>query len=573
MRVLRATFLVSLAFFSAAASSCGPAGPAIQEISPAKGEANVAGDAPIKVTFNNAMDRASVEARFAVGPPIGGCDRATCPVAWNGRTLTLAHARHQLTPNTKYRVTLKPGYRDTAGRTEGLEHFWEFNTESAPGVGAITPADGSTGVAVDADLTVQLTRSVLVPAPAVLSLVAEADPLPVAYRVAIASDDSRRLVMSPVGLLRPRTRYTLHLAAALQDAHHNPLGTDHDYHFTTGALDLTRSLGFIVRDPGGSSGSRIAMLRPPAGLNAPAPSLRVIYTSDHPVAAFGWSPDAATLYVLHTSGVLEIAPLDGTAARDSGISAVSMATDPSHDELAYVTSDGTLHIWRPTPGGVPTDVAVSQAGKVSGSPAWSGDGRRLAFAASDLNGGLLLRILDRETLSASDAPGVTLPPGASAMAWSVDGTALAFSRGATAAPETWVYRPLAAQGSALLKLGALDASSISWSSDGGTVFAAGGAGAGQPSLIQSALGQPLDGQTAAFTPVRGSQAGDTEPAVPAFDRRVAFVRQAAGAPQLWIMNNDGSGVTQLTFATYYQQERLTPDGVDQPRWSPGGTNG
>ena len=573
MRVLRATLLVPLAILAAVASSCGPTGPAIQQVSPAKGEANVAGDAPIKVSFNHEMDRPSVEARFVIGPPIDGCDRSVCPVAWNGRTLTLVHAQHQLTPNTKYRVTFKPGYRDAAGRMEGLEHFWEFSTESAPSISAITPSDGSTGVAVDADITVQLTRGALIPPPTALSLVTEADPLPAAYRVAIAPDDPRRLVISPLGLLRPKTRYTVRLTAAIQDAHHNLLGADHDYHFTTGALDLTRSLAFIVRDVGSTTGSRVAVLRPPAGLNAPAPSLRVIYTSDHPITSFGWSPDATTLYVLDASGVLEIVPLGGTAARNSGIAAASMATNPSHDELAYVTPDGSLHIWGTSLAGAPTDVALTQAGKVSGNMAWSGDGRRLAFAASDPGGSHVLRLLDRETLSASDVPGVTLPPATSAMAWSVDGTALVFSRGATAVPETWIYRPLAPQGSGLVKLGAFDASSLSWSADGGTVFAAGSAGPGHPSLIQSALGQPLDGQTAGFTPVRGSKAGDSQPAVPSFDRRVAFVRQAAGAPQLWVMNNDGSGVTQLTYATYDREDHLATDGVDQPLWSPGGTNG
>ena len=153
--------------------SCGPSGPAIQAVSPSKGEANVAGDAPVKITFNHDMDRASVEARFRLSPQVAGCDPTECPVRWTGRTLQLGHAPHQFAANTRYRVTLMPGYRDTAGQVEGLEHFWDFTTESAPNVGAITPSDGSTGVAVDADNTVQLTRSALAPAPRQLSIVAE----------------------------------------------------------------------------------------------------------------------------------------------------------------------------------------------------------------------------------------------------------------------------------------------------------------------------------------------------------------------------------------------------------------
>ena len=569
---LRASWLLPLAVVAALATACGPDGPAIQEVSPSKGETNVAGDAPMRITFNHDMDRQSVESRVLLAPAIAGCDTSTCPLAWSGRTLTLSHTGLQFAPSTKYRVTLKPGYRDTAGRTEGLEHFWEFTTESAPTIAAVTPADGSTGVAVDADIAVQLSRGAMVPAAAAVTIVADADPLPVAYRAAIAPDDARRLVLSPLRLLRPRTRYTLHVSADLQDAHHNPVGTDREYHFTTGALDVTRSLGFLVRDQGGATSTRIAMLRPPAGINNPAPSLRLIYTSDQPIASFGWSPGAATLYVLHSSGVLEVAPLDGSAATNSGIKAASIAVNPVHEEVAYVTSDATLHLWQPAATGAAGDVAIGQAGKVTGAPAWSGDGRRLAFAAAG-DTGPVLRLLDRETLSVADVPGVALPSTASEMAWSPDGTALAFPRAGASSPEVWVYRPLAAAGSALLKLGLLTTSTLAWSADGGTVFAAGSAGAGQPALIQSALGQPLDGQTTGFGAVRGSKAGDAEPAIPAFDRRIAFVRQAAGAPQLWIMNNDGSGVTQLTFATYDKDDALAPYGVDEPLWSPGGTGG
>jgi hypothetical protein len=417
---------------SAVLAACGPDGPAIQEVSPAKGEANVAGDAPLKITFNHDMDRPTVQSRLVLSPVIEGCDAASCPLTWSGRTLSITHPAHQLTPNTKYRVTLKPGYRDAAGHSEGLEHFWEFSTESAPAVAAVTPGDGSTGVPVDADIAVQLTRGALVPPSSALTLVADADPVAAAYRVAIAPDDPRRLVLSPLGLLRPRTRYTLHVSGDVLDLHHNSLGTPRDYHFTTGALDMTRSLAFLVRDAGGSTASRVAVLRPPAGVNAAAPSLRVIYTSDRPITAFGWSPDAGRLYVLHSGGTIEVAPLDGTA-QDTAIAASEMSTNPAHEELAYLAAAGTLHLWRPAATGSPTDVALTQAGLVSGHLCWSGDGRRLAFAAADGSGGKLLRVLDRETLSVTDVPGVTLPAGAS-LAWSVDGTALAFTRAGTASP-------------------------------------------------------------------------------------------------------------------------------------------
>jgi len=110
---------------------------------------------------------------------------------------------------------------------------------------------------------------------------------------------------------------------------------------------------------------------------------------------------------------------------------------------------------------------------------------------------------------------------------------------------------------------------MTWSSDGATLFAAGSLMTDRPTLVHRAPGQPVDGQATGFTPLLASRAGDSQPVAPSFDRRVAFLRPSAGVPQLWIMNNDGTGITQLTFATYNADERLVTDGVDQPRWSPG----
>jgi hypothetical protein len=59
------------------------------------------------------------------------------------------------------------------------------------------------------------------------------------------------------------------------------------------------------------------------------------------------------------------------------------------------------------------------------------------------------------------------------------------------------------------------------------------------------------------------------PATPSFDRRLAFIRAPAGVPQLWLVNGDGSGLSQLTFERYSAVERLTATGVDLPRWAPG----
>jgi len=544
--------------------ACGPSGPAIQEVRPSKGEQNVSADAPVRVVFNHEMDRASVESRFSLSPAIEGCDSVSCPLVWKGRTMTLNHAQHQFTPDTPYRVSIKAGYRDTSGRAEGNEHFWDFRSESAPSIGSVVPGDGSTGVGVDADINIRLSRNVVVPPLQELTLTGAGDPEPVAYRVGVSPEDSRVLVVSPLALLRPRTAYTLHLGTGVIDSHHNALGTARDIHFVTGGLALTHTLAFLVRDGAGQTASSVAMLRPPAGINSPAPSLRILHRSSQPIRAFAWSSDSAAIFVLGEDGRTARVPLDGQASEDSGFSATAIAANPVRPEVALV-SNGVLRVWRPGPSGL--DVSVGQAGQVRGVPAWSGDGRRVAVAADDGHGGNTLRVVDRETLSVSEVP-VALPSAGSTMAWTADGGALAFT---TAAGEVSVYRPLAAQGSGPFKLGTLEAAALTWSSDGATLFAAGSALPGRPSLIFRAPGVPVDGQAGGFTQVATSRAGDRQPVAPSFDRRIAFLRPAAGVPQVWVMNNDGTGTTQLTFATYATDARLVTDGADQLRWSPGNT--
>ncbi|GAC1330760.1 MAG: hypothetical protein NVSMB17_08380 [Candidatus Dormibacteria bacterium] len=546
-----------------ALAACGPSGPAIQEVRPSKGEQNVAADAPVRVVFNHDMDRGSVESRFSMMPAIEGCDRVSCPLVWKGRTMTLNHPLHQFAPDTHYRVSLKAGYRDAAGRAEGTDHFWDFRSEAAPSIGSVVPGDGTTGAGVDADIYLQLSRNVLVPPAQELTLTGAGDPEPVPYRVGVSPEDPRKLVISPLVLLRPRTAYTLHVGSGISDSHHNPLGTPRDVRFVTGNLALTHTLAFLVRDRGGTSASAVAILRPPAGLNAPAPSVRILHRSSQPIRAFAWSSDSTAIFVLGDDGRVARVGLDGQPGEDSGMTASAIAANPSRPEVALV-SEGVLHVWRPGTDGL--DIAVPQAGQVRGAPAWSGDGRRIALAVDDGRGGAVLRVVDRETLSVADIPGTAVPAGGSTLAWSFDGSALAFT---TAAGEVGVYRPLAAQGSGVVKVGVLETTALAWSSDGGTLFAAGSPSPGRASLLYRAPGVPVEGQAGGFVQVSTSRAGDRQPAAPSFDRRFAFLRPAAGVPQVWIMNNDGTATTQLTFATYDADARLVTDGAEQLRWSPG----
>jgi hypothetical protein len=545
-------------------SGCLGSPPAIERVQPAKGEAGVAPDAPIVITFDRAMDHQSVESRLEVQPGIPGCSPSGCLALWRDRTLTLAHSDHEFVPNTRYRVVLRPGYHDTAGAVNSYQHSWQFTTEEAPTLRSSTPASGATGVAPDVDIVLQFSRAMLPVGPDQVRI----EPA-VPFHLAPDPGDAGRIVVSPLRLLRPDTRYTLTVAASLQDVHNDSIGQAVRLTFTTGRVSLERTLAFAVfggPDQGGQP-RRIALLRPPASLSAASSSMRVVYSSALPIRDFDWSAGSAAMYTLEGTApdtrLVRVDPTTGTS-RPVAAGVSWMAASPARDEAAYVDAGHHLHIWR---AGV--DDTIASAGHLTGPPAWSGDGAHLAFTVDDLAGGAnAIAVLDRATLSrylvAGDAAsGAITCPACPDPRWSFDSTTLAFARAGDAGPEVWSYASLAG-GGALTKVAATVPAQLAWSSDGSNILGVVATG------IESVRARPLPGQAPEFAPIRGSRPGDGPLAIASFDRRLAFVRLAAGRPQLWMMNSDGTGLIQLTHQTYEPGEQLPAYGVTLPRWAPAG---
>lgn len=549
-------------------SGCLPSAPAIANVSPYKGQGEVAGDAPITVTFDRPMDHQSVEERFEVRPGIPGCDRVSCPLGWTGNTVTLSHTAQPFNDDSGYRVFIHPGYKDALGRTNTVEHVWEFHTELPPALSSVTPALGATAVSPDADISLRFSRALVTPTRDQLTL-HSADGAGDALEYHLTTDPSNpaQLLLSPLRPLLPNTGYRLTIGDRIEDIHHNQLAKRTDVDFTTGPMNLARSLGFAVRDPKADA-TRIAMLRPPASLGAPAPGLRVLYQAAAPIRSWGWSADAAHLYTLEgeTGAVMSVDLATGQAAKLS-LNAVSLAPSPGVDEIAVQTPDRRLRLWSRAGG----EVAVPQAGVLMAAPSWSGDGRRLA-AVVDIGGRAGLGVIDRSTLSRFVVPDVTVAAG-SPLSWSFDGGSLAFLRdaGPGKPPEVWIYRAVAADGPALSRVDALPAAALPWSSDGASLYAA--TAPSDPRPLGRAPARPVAGQDPAFVPIRNTQPRDESPVSPSFDRRIAFIRAADGQPQLWLINNDGSGLTQVTFATYEPGRELPVYGVAMPEWAPGGGGG
>jgi glycosidase len=94
--------------------------PLVEVVSPAHGSANVSRSAGIKLTFDQTMDRPSVESAFSMTPPVAGS------FSWSeDSTEVTFNPSETLQPNTKYRVILKESACDRSGQIEPYPtHFW-----------------------------------------------------------------------------------------------------------------------------------------------------------------------------------------------------------------------------------------------------------------------------------------------------------------------------------------------------------------------------------------------------------------------------------------------------------------
>ncbi|HVO43975.1 MAG TPA: Ig-like domain-containing protein, partial [Aggregatilineales bacterium] len=87
---------------------------------------------PIRITFTDRMDTASVESHFGVNPPVEG------KFTWSGSVVTFS-PKAALTPGRTYTVTLRSGARNIQGRIITQDRSWTL-TIGMPRVVYLAPA-------------------------------------------------------------------------------------------------------------------------------------------------------------------------------------------------------------------------------------------------------------------------------------------------------------------------------------------------------------------------------------------------------------------------------------------------
>lgn len=229
LRILRAlTFLASLFLVlnGACAPKAPPEPPAIIAFSPAEGE-EVKVDAPITITFNQPMDKESVEKAFSITPEVKGS------ISWSKNTMVFRPAEGWAR-DTVYRVKLGAEARSALGQPISRPLEFSFLSVGYLEVSAVQPAPNATDVGVDRFISVVFNRPI-VP----LAAIEEQKDLPQPLEIQPPVKgkgywlNTSVFIFKPDPVFAPGTPYTVTVKAGLKDTSGNALERDYSWSFTT----------------------------------------------------------------------------------------------------------------------------------------------------------------------------------------------------------------------------------------------------------------------------------------------------------------------------------------------------
>jgi hypothetical protein len=494
-------------------TACGGNPPQIVDYSPQRGAIAVSTASAIKITFDHAVDKASVETRFRLMPSTTGTVRWDSP-----RHLVYEH--ETLRVSTTYEVILEAGYRDLLSNTYSLRHHWSFVTEGSPGLAGSTPANNDTSVDPAAYLSLDFTRDIN--AASLQSALTVSPAVP--FNVRLDPADSRRAIIAPSQLLAPNTAYQLAVSTTALDVDGNQLGRDQTIRFTTGPpRPLRHWLAFTADLVGGAS----------AGLwivnETGFPRQLFDLSSVH---AFNWSPAGDKLLIQGDGETWsEFVPGAGTVQLSfKGVWAAALSSG-----LGYVFIDdaGTLH--RASPDGADEVISIDVA-----QAAVAPNGLRVAFVQGALAPNEVwaydVGLRARYQLAQDTGP-------VSAVSWAPTGNRIAYLRSDVGATSLRVRNLTGAGTTTTIAAG--DLGSPAWLPDSTQiVFAAATqatTGVKHKAFVVNVVAPPATLNPASGLPADATL--DVANPVPSPDgHQIAFVT----GDQVWLMNADGTRPTALT---------------------------
>jgi hypothetical protein len=491
--------------------------PQILEINPGRGAHDVPTNAPIRIRFDRALDRASVGARFSLRPKVSG------QISWESSN-TLVFQHDTLDPNTQYAVTLAAGYRDAAGNVNGFNHGWTFQTELAPELRSTSPGAGDGQV--DPATYISLSFSREMAADSFRGAVIFSPSVPFSVRADPA--DARRMLIAPKSLLDPKTGYDISISSNATDGDGNHLAPL-KFHFTTGPVrSLSRWITFVASESGATAGGGVWMVN-----EAGFPRTLEETATD----GFSLSPDGSNLLVRHPDLSWTDYPLGAEPVQLPFSAEWAVYLGPSGG-YAYLSGS---RLNRLLSSGTTLTIADGVA-----KAAVSRDLNRVAFSQAGI-GGTDIRAYDVQLRAQyrvqHEAELID------SLIWAPDGTRLAYvvSNGSSG---EGVLRVKSLTGSAALATVASgEIANPAWFANSSDItFSARLLVAGKRQWrifrVNTALATAQLTPAAAIGPAADSDAFLPQPSPDG--HQIAFLMGAPESAQIWLMNADGTGQSRLT---------------------------
>src|SRR5438094_791282 len=433
-----------------------------------------------------------------------------------------------------------------------------------PRIVSISPSREGTDVATNQAISISFDRAMR--ADTMRAAVQLSPDTPFVLRTRPGGDASQYEII-PLSVLQSNQPYTVSIDRPL-DAHDNALDRRVQIHFRTGALSLSRKVGYLVGQRE-QPAFAVGIVDPHADSFLARASPTIVYrlsgqSQQSAILSFDWAPEGRRLALVQASrnagsGAILIVDVSSGAVVSPGISGSQVYW--SVDGTIVYLKDGGLRRFRPS---TLNDVALTDPadGRVAGPVALSPDGRSVAYSTVDALGLNHLWIMNLDLRSRYRPAGLDDP--ADRPAWSPNGTKLAFRRITAGGPELWIYDLSASGASAYRRGGPLDITAAAWLSDNSTLFAATGVGETATLYRVNIFSAGEAGGVVKVTGGKEAPNGST-PNTPAYDRRVSFTGQVGDLPQIFVMNGDGSRPQQLT-----EWEADYPYTGTSPNWNPAG---